>query len=72
MKNYLLRNKLPLAGIILGAIAGFVYWKMIGCESGTCMITSKWHNSTVYGALMGSLLFSIFKKEKNESHSKQS
>jgi len=58
--------------MVMGAIAGFVYWKMIGCESGTCMITSKWHNSTVYGAIMGGLLFSLFNKEKNESTSKQS
>jgi hypothetical protein len=71
MKNFLLRNRLVVIGIMLGAIAGFIYWKMIGCESGTCMITSKWHNSTAYGAIMGGLLLSIFKKEKNESHSKQ-
>jgi hypothetical protein len=27
------------------------------------MITSKWHNSTAYGAVMGGLFLSIFKKE---------
>jgi len=60
-----LNNKLLIVGIILGAIGGYLYWQQIGCSSGTCAITSKWHNSTAYGALMGGLLFSMFKKEKN-------
>lgn len=65
MKSWVLNNKLLIAGIILGAIGGYLYWQQIGCSSGTCAITSKWHNSTAYGALMGGLLFSIFKKKKN-------
>jgi hypothetical protein len=52
-----------LIGISLGALAGFLYWKFIGCSSGTCMITSKPINSTLYGALMGFLVAGIFKKE---------
>jgi uncharacterized protein YcfJ len=68
MKSWVLNNKLLIAGVILGAIGGYLYWQQIGCNSGTCAITSKWHNSTLYGALMGGLLFSIFKKEKNGSN----
>ena len=64
MKNWILNNKLLLIGITVGALAGYLYWQQIGCSNGTCMITSKWHNSTAYGAVMGGLLFSIFKKEK--------
>jgi uncharacterized protein YcfJ len=60
--KWLLNNKLVIAGIIIGAVVGFIYWKQVGCTSGTCMITSKWHNSTGYGALMGGLLFSMFQK----------
>jgi len=60
--KWLLNNKLMIGGIIVGAVAGFIYWKQVGCTSGTCMITSKWHNSTSYGALMGGLLFSMFQK----------
>lgn len=67
MKSWLINNKLLVAGAITGALAGYLYWQQIGCSSGTCMITSKWHNSTAYGALLGGLLFSIFKKEKNAS-----
>ena len=61
--NWLKNNKLAIAGVGIGAIAGFAYWKFIGCNSGTCMITSKPLNSSLYGSLMGYLLFSIFKKE---------
>jgi hypothetical protein len=65
MKNWILNNTLLIAGIVIGSIGGYLYWRQIGCNSGTCMITSKWHNSTDYGALMGGLLFSIFKKKEN-------
>ncbi|MEY4279272.1 MAG: hypothetical protein RL377_1276 [Bacteroidota bacterium] len=58
------KYKLDLIGIGLGAIAGFLYWKFVGCASGTCMITSKPLNSSLYGALMGFLVLGMFKKEK--------
>jgi Family of unknown function (DUF6132) len=70
MKNWVLKNKLVILGIVLGSIGGFIYWQQIGCNSGSCAITSKWHNSTAYGAMMGGLLFSIFKKEKNGNEAK--
>lgn len=59
MKN----NWLYAAGAIAGALAGFFYWQQIGCSSGTCAITSKPLNSTLYFALMGALLFGMFKRE---------
>ncbi|MBK7873180.1 MAG: hypothetical protein IPJ74_22165 [Saprospiraceae bacterium] len=68
IKNILLKYRLELIGIALGAIGGWAYWYYIGCMSGTCMITSKPLNSTLYGALMGMLLLSIFKKEKKSEH----
>lgn len=60
--NFILKNKLSLLGIVVGAIGGFLYYYYIGCASGTCPITSKPLNSTAYGALMGGLLFTSFKK----------
>jgi len=57
-------SKITIIGIILGAVGGYLYYHFIGCSSGTCAITSKPLNSTLYGAMMGGLLFSIFKKEK--------
>lgn len=70
MKNWVLKNKLVILGVVLGSIGGFIYWQQIGCTTGSCAITSKWHNSTAYGAMMGGLLLSIFKKEKNGNDKK--
>ncbi len=64
MKNWINHNILYIIGALLGAIAGFFYWKLIGCSSGTCAITSKPLNSTLYGAVMGALILSLFKKEQ--------
>lgn len=49
-----------IIGIAVGAIAGYLYYSYIGCASGTCAITSKPVNSTVYGAIMGYLLVGAF------------
>jgi len=50
-------------GVIVGAIAGYANYHYVGCASGTCAITSKPLNSTLYGAFMGGLLFNLFVKE---------
>ena len=47
-------------GVIVGLIAGYLYYQQIGCVSGTCAITSKPLNSTLYGGLMGGLIFNLF------------
>jgi hypothetical protein len=57
MKSWVIKNKLPIAGVILGALGGYLYWQQIGCNSGACRITSVWYNSTDYGALMGGPFF---------------
>jgi phage shock protein E len=63
MKNFIRKNKFLIIGIFIGAIGGYAYYHFVGCASGTCAITSKPLNSTLYGAIMGGLLFSMFKKE---------
>jgi C4-dicarboxylate transporter len=50
-------------GIAIGALAGYAYYFYVGCASGTCAITSKPLNSTLYGALMGGLVFNMFVKD---------
>jgi hypothetical protein len=64
MKHWLIKNSLYIVGAVAGAVAGYLYWKFIGCTSGTCAITGKPVNSTIYFAVMGSLLFGMFRKEK--------
>jgi Family of unknown function (DUF6132) len=39
-----------------GAVLGFGYYKLVGCRSGTCPITSNPHISTFFGAVMGFLV----------------
>lgn len=63
MKNWFNQNWLYIMGMVVGAIAGFLYWQQVGCNTGTCLITSKPVNSTVYGAIMGAFLFGLFRKE---------
>lgn len=60
----LLKNNLWIAGAVLGLAGGYLYWKYIGCMSGTCPITSKPINSIVYFGIMGGLLFSILQPKK--------
>ncbi len=40
----------------VGAVGGFLYWKFVGCTSGTCPIQSVWYFSTLWGMAMGYLL----------------
>lgn len=65
MKKWFKNNLLYIIGALVGAAAGYMYWQQVGCASGTCMITSKPLNSTLYGALMGALLFGMFKKQRH-------
>jgi len=54
----------------MGAIGGYLYYHYVGCDSGTCAITSRPLNSTLYGAMMGGLLLNLFKKEKSKFEEK--
>jgi hypothetical protein len=63
MKNWIIKNKLVLIGTLVGALAGYIYWKYVGCLTGTCAITSNPIRSTIYFAVTGGLVFSLFKKQ---------
>ncbi|MFV8376638.1 hypothetical protein [Flavobacterium sp. LB1P71] len=61
----MIRKAILITGLgIIIAIAGYLYYYNIGCASGTCAITSKPLNSTLYGGLMGGLLLNMFVKNK--------
>ncbi len=55
-------------GIIIGGIGGLLYYKFVGCSNGSCAITSNPYITTLYGTLMGGLLF--YKEKKKESKTK--
>lgn len=67
MKKWVKNNILYITGALAGGIAGYLYWKFVGCSSGTCAITSSPRNSTLYFAFMGALVFSMFKREQPKS-----
>jgi hypothetical protein len=48
-----------IVGVIIGAALGFGYYKLVGCASGTCPITSNPWISTLYGAVMGAVIAGI-------------
>jgi phage shock protein E len=62
-EGFLKSNRLVIAGILLGAVAGYLYYHFVGCANGTCAITSNPYISVSYGGMMGGLLFSMFKKD---------
>lgn len=62
-QNLFRKNAWSITGLVLGALSGFLYWKYVGCMSGTCKITSSPVNSSLYFAIMGFLFFGLFKKE---------
>lgn len=42
--------------VLGGAALGLFYQRLIGCRSGTCIITSNPYVSTLYGAALGYLV----------------
>ncbi len=70
MKEFIIKHKFALILIIPGIIAGYLYWKYVGCMSGTCPITSNWHSMVLIGGLIGYFLGDgiddIKKKRKKE------
>jgi len=72
-KTSLLKRKLfgkisvlSIAGLIAGAIGGYIYYARVGCVSGTCAITSNPWMSTIWGAALGYLLFDMFSGKKKQ------
>ncbi|WP_420186958.1 hypothetical protein M1B74_10915 [Bacteroides pyogenes] len=64
--SFLSKYGLTIVGVIIGSIGGYFYWRFVGCSGGSCPITSSPVNSSIWGALMGGLLFNIFQTEKKD------
>ncbi len=72
MKNIFKQHWILLLGVIVGTIGGYLYWHFIGCNNGTCPITSSPINSSIAGALLGGLVFTSFpNSKKNENKDKE-
>lgn len=56
-----------LIGAVLGAIGGYIYYIEIGCNSGTCPLTSNPWFTVAWGAVLGYLVGDLFAKKKSSS-----
>jgi hypothetical protein len=45
-----------IIAVITGGIFGYLFYRLVGCKTGTCIITSKPWSSVLYGMLLGLLL----------------
>lgn len=61
------KYRLTIIGFLVGAVSGYLYYYFVGCSTGTCPITSNPWRMTLYGSLMGMLLFDMFRKEPEKS-----
>lgn len=65
-----LKNAPILLSLVLGSLGGWLYWKYIGCPSGTCYIQSNAYRMTFYGAFLGALIYYSFKPAKTDKRAK--
>lgn len=60
------RILLWVLGALIGAAGGYLYYVKIGCNSGSCPITSNPWVSTLWGAVMGYLLADLIPVRKKK------
>jgi len=65
IKRIIKRNSLTLIGILAGAVGGFLFWYYIGCQTGSCPITSSPVATTIWGAILGAVVFNAFQENTN-------
>lgn len=49
-----------IVGTIIGGALGLLYYKLVGCQSGSCPTTAKPHRTAIYGAILGFMISSSF------------
>lgn len=59
-------SKANRIGLALGLIGGYLYYRFVGCVSGTCPITSNPWISMLWGAMIGYLASDMFTPKTQE------
>ena len=44
---------------LVGSAGGWLYYRYVGCTTGTCAVTSSLWLSNVFGYILGSLLYTV-------------
>ncbi|MFW5830696.1 MAG: hypothetical protein ACOCVA_00505 [Prolixibacteraceae bacterium] len=55
MGYFIHNHRFQILFALAGAAGGFLYWKFIGCNSGSCAIKSVWYWTTLWGTAVGYL-----------------
>lgn len=56
----------PFLAVVIGAMAGYLYYHFVGCTSGQCAITSNPYSSVIGGGFLGLFFVNSFSsKEKS-------
>ncbi len=64
IKKLIVNRKFEIIGGVVGILGGFLYWKYVGCVSGTCPIQANWYTMVPYGLLFGVVIGSMFKPKQ--------
>lgn len=71
MTTFLSKYKIYIIGVLLGFVAGFLYYDQIGCVTGTCTITSDPWASTAYGGIFGYFIADMWGKRTKPEFKEQ-
>jgi hypothetical protein len=61
-----------IIGMVVGVVGGYIYYIKVGCNSGSCPITSNPWMTMLWGLLMGYLVGDMFNKEVSKKEKKAS
>ena len=62
-----IKSSVPeVIGIVVGAAGGFIYYRNVGCSTGSCLITSNPWLTILWGAMIGYLAGSMFNKKNKK------
>lgn len=67
MTDWIKKKRINILFTLLGGLTGYLYWKFVGCTTGSCPIKSHWYSMVPYGMLLGWLIGDLilsFKKVK--------
>ena len=48
-------------GAVFGGIAGFFFYRYVGCRTGSCVIAGNPYLATIYWALLGALFANLIR-----------